>query len=115
MRAKIGNLLSEEQEVMGGAVQGSVLGVMDHNAVMEFVDEEVTDDVFKYVDDLTLQEAVERDAACLVDNSGTRPIHTFKPAKIQKNFEKLADACSNKGLKINGKKTQLLSISKRTV
>ena len=35
MRVKIGSILSTERDVTGGAVQGSVLGVMDHNAVME--------------------------------------------------------------------------------
>ena len=39
MRVKIGNLLSEEKIVTGGAVQGSVLGVLDHNAVLEYIDE----------------------------------------------------------------------------
>ena len=34
MRVKTGNILSQEPEVTGGAVQSSVLGVMDHNAVI---------------------------------------------------------------------------------
>ena len=58
MRVKIGNVLSDEQEVTGGTVQGSVLVVLDHNAVMEFVDEALdSTDVFKYVDDLTVEVA----------------------------------------------------------
>ena len=56
MRDNIGNVLSSEQEVTGGAVQGSVLGVMDHNAVMEYVGK----DFFKYVDDLTLTEPIKK-------------------------------------------------------
>ena len=39
MTVKIGNTLSPPELVTGGAVQGSVLGVLDHNAVMESVDE----------------------------------------------------------------------------
>ena len=34
MQVKVGNTLSPRLHVTGGAVQGSVLGVMDHNAVM---------------------------------------------------------------------------------
>ena len=37
---KFGNKLSDEQEVTGGAVQRSVLGVMDHNAVVELFDKD---------------------------------------------------------------------------
>ena len=68
MRVKIGNLLSDEHVVTGGAVQGSVLGVMDHNAVLEFLDENITDqEIYKYVDDLTMDEAVQKDIDCLVE------------------------------------------------
>ena len=64
MSVKIGNLLSHEYPVTGGAIQGSVLGVMDHNSVLEFLDEDATDqDVYKYVDDLTLYEVVEKKCA----------------------------------------------------
>ena len=40
MRVKVGNILSNSHPVTGGAVQGSVLGVMGHNAIMEFIDED---------------------------------------------------------------------------
>ena len=59
MTVKVGNTLSEPQSVTGGApgvVQGSVLGVLDHNLVMERVDEEFVSDSHKYVDDLTTTE-----------------------------------------------------------
>ena len=57
MRVKIGNILSNEKIITGGAVQGSVLGVLDHNAVLEFVDEDLdvnSTGIYKYVDDLKL-------------------------------------------------------------
>ena len=41
MRVKVGNILSHEQEVTGGAVQGSILGVMDHNAVLEDINDDI--------------------------------------------------------------------------
>ena len=43
MRVKIGNLPSNEHHVHGGAVQESVLGVLDHNAVLEFIVEDVNE------------------------------------------------------------------------
>ena len=42
----------------GGAVQGSVLGVMDHNAVRDIVNESFLSDSHKYIDDLTSTEAI---------------------------------------------------------
>ena len=40
MRVKIGNVCSADNEVTGGAVQGSIMGVMDHNAVLDNIEEE---------------------------------------------------------------------------
>ena len=48
MRVKIGNILSEKKLITGGAVQGSLLGVLDHNAVLEFVDDEINQGIYKY-------------------------------------------------------------------
>ena len=62
MQVKIGNALSDAFPVTGGAVQGSVLGVMDHNAVMENVDENFLTDSHKYVIDLTTTEAIAHSA-----------------------------------------------------
>ena len=40
MKVKVGNILSDPIPVTGGAVQGSILGVLDHNAVLEDIDSE---------------------------------------------------------------------------
>ena len=112
MRVKIGNVVSDEREITGGAVQGSVLGVMDHNAVMELVDEDLEEaEIFKYVDDLTVLEMVEAGVPCIVDSTEERPRHMFRPTKIQQSFDTISDVCLSRGLKINEQKTQLLSIS----
>ena len=64
MRVKVGNIISDKHHVTGGAVQGSVLGVLDHNAVIEFLDEDIAyQDVYKYVDDLTVDEEIPQDIA----------------------------------------------------
>ena len=112
MRVKIGNILSDKQAVTGGAVQGSVLGVLDHNAVMEFVDKDLNEEteVYKYVDDLTLEETIDKEIPSLVDTSNEKPVHLFRPPKIQEGFNTLQESCTTRGLKINEKNTQLLSI-----
>ena len=40
-----------------------------------------------------------------------RETHVFKPLRTQRNFDTLNSACDERGLKINDKKTQPLSIS----
>ena len=112
MRIKIGNILSDPHPVTGGAVQGSVLGVMDHNAVLEYIDEEIEDQKFyKYIDDLTLEEKIEKDIRTLVDNDSEPPTHYFKPPRTQETLEAISEKCNELGLKINEKKTQLLTVS----
>ena len=62
MHVKVGNALSATLPVTGGAVQGSVSGVMDHNACMESVEENFLSDSHKYVDDLTTTETIPHTA-----------------------------------------------------
>ena len=54
------NSISEPCRITGGAVQGSILGIMDHNAVLENLDDGL-DEIYiaKYVDDITLIETVK--------------------------------------------------------
>ena len=112
MRVKIGNILSDHKPVTGGAVQGSVLGVMDHNAVLEGINDNIDQDMFKYVDDLTMEETVSGSIPCLIDrNDNGTESHLFRPTQTQESFDQLTEECANKGLKINAKKTQLLTIS----
>lgn len=112
MCVKIGNVLLQPHPVTGGAVQGSVLGVMDHNAVMEHLEgEDGYQDFYKYIDDLTLQETVGKEVATMIDNSGFPPTHFFRPQKTQQSIDRLTEKCDEMGLKINEKKTQLLTIS----
>ena len=114
MRVKVGNMISDEHSVTGGAVQGSVLGVMDHNAVMEFIDDDIDyQNVYKYVDDLTTEEEVDQAISYLAEDHPDilEQVHTFKPPKTQKSIEALEQACQDRKLMVNERKTQLLSIS----
>ena len=59
MVVKIGNEISEPYHITGGAVQGSVLGILDHNAVLESLDDDLLGIyVAKYVDDITIIETI---------------------------------------------------------
>ena len=82
---------------------------MDHNAVLESLDDDITDqDVYKYVDHLTLDKEIDKETTSLIEYlPDNRECHVFKPRSTQENFTKLPDCCEEKGLKINGKKTQL--------
>ena len=113
MQVKVGNVLSEQISVSGGAVQGSILGVLDHNAVLENIDNEFVLPASKYVDDMTLEESTNKCIARVVDFDDDlgKECHTFHVNKTQKTLEKLEEECEIKGLKLNENKTQLLSIS----
>ena len=85
---------------------------MDHNAVMESVDEGFVSRSHKYVDDLTTTErigAVARRGREEGEN-GTN-INTYHAIESQMNIETLSEICDETGLKINDLKTQLLAIS----
>ena len=109
MSVKVGNIVSEKRPVTGGAVQGSILGVLDHNAVIEFVDEGFSVHSEKYVDDMTTLEMIPRNTRYYMDEAyETRLYHA---EETEKSIEKLKRTCEEKNLKINTSKTQLLTIS----
>ena len=114
MRVKVGNTLSDKRAVTGGAVQGSVLGVMDHNAVMELVDEDFLTESHKYVDDLTSTETIDHNAGSYTicgSMKGERDIDVYHAVRSEENLNRITSYCNSAGLKINEKKTQLLAIS----
>ena len=113
MQVKVGNVFSDPIPVTGGAVQGSILEVLDHNAVLESIDNNFTQPASKYVDDLIFEERTNKSTPKVVDleESTVKERHTFLAKRTQKTMEKLEEQCNIKGLKLNEDKTQLLSIS----
>ena len=91
MSVKVGTHISVPKQVTGGAVQGSVLGVLDHNVVLNSLDDEVdpTTHVTKYVDDMTLIETVPADVETEVNAEGNRPLYIIKPRAIKQSFEQI--------------------------
>ena len=82
MSVKLGSTLSPPQPVTGGAVQGSVLGVLDHNVVLDDLDKNIAGQntyVAKYVDDLTVIDTVEGDVVSDIDCQTSRPIRADLP------------------------------------
>ena len=101
-----------DRRITGGAVQGSVLGIIDHNAVLESLDDNLLDIyIAKYVDDITLIEAIPKYVTTDIDNQTDKPTHTFLPPKSQYALDTIANNATKKSMVINKKKTQLLTIS----
>ena len=94
-------------------MQGSVLGVLDHNVVLDDIDDKVNPSIYvaKYVDDLTKIETVESDVTTSINNENSRPLHSFCPMSSTESFESIKTRSKEKGLKINDSKTQVLSVS----
>ena len=101
MRVKVGGVLSEDVPVTGRAVQGSILGVLDHNAVLEDVEENLSAQAEKYFDDLTLFEPILVGRPGLVEDNG---VASYQARSCQRGLELLEETCLQKGLKINEKK-----------
>ena len=110
MQVKVGNTLLPRLPVTGGAVQGIVLGVMDHDPVMEIVDEGFLTDSHKYVDDLTSTESIEHKAGRYTVSGvlkNERDIDVYHAEKLEENIRRITYHCEKTRLKINQKKTQL--------
>ena len=73
MSVKIGTYISTPKKVTGGAVQGSVLGVLDHNVVLNNLDSEMNESVHvaKYVDDMTVIETVPNTVTTSIETEVT--------------------------------------------
>ena len=110
MSVKLGTILSKPKPVTGGAVQGSVLGVLDHNVVLNNLDDDLLSVyVAKYVDDMTTAETIDKDANYYMDEAyERREIHA---ELTEKSIIDLKKTCGEKHLLINDKKTQLLAVS----
>ena len=88
MQVKVGNILSDPILVTGGVVQGSILGVLDHNAVLENNDSDFMQPTSKYVDDMTLVENTTHSAPSIVDFNDTlgKECHTFQAKLTQRTM-----------------------------
>ena len=90
MQVKVGNILSALTPITRGAVQGSILGVMDHNAVLESIEEHCAFNLTaeKYVDDLTVVEEIPKETPCMTESDGeivmTRAKKTERAVEIIK-------------------------------
>ena len=99
MSVRIGTLTSDKLPITSGAVQGSVLGVLDHNVVLNHLDKNLPDSIYsaKYMDDLTLIETVPNSVQTDIDTSGNRPMHNLLPADSQRAFNVIKSKREAKG------------------
>ena len=86
------------------------MGVMDHNAVLESIEEGCNTRAEKYVDDLTVFEAIPTSRPYYRDDEDRL---IYQAPESQRSMETIEETCEVKGLKINDKKTQVISISTR--
>ena len=108
MVVKIGTVCSPPKPITGGAVQGSVLGVLDHNAVLENLDDDILDVyVAKYIHDITIVEQLPKDIP-YIEQTDHQLVH---PPRTQSAFNTTLARAESKSMKINANKTQILSIS----
>ena len=105
MVVKVGTTISDPVRITGGAVQGSLLGILDHNAVLESLDDDLLGiHIAKYVDDITIIEPVSKDIAVKEDLSNSRPLHTFQPPHAQIALDTIATRAKDKKMQINKKR-----------
>ena len=77
MSVKLGTIPSTPKPVIGGAVQGSVLGVLDHNVVLNNLDDNLLQVyVAKYVDDMTVIDKVDNSVRTVIDDTHTQSPYT---------------------------------------
>ena len=86
---------------------------MDHNAVLEAVDEDFLSESHKYVDDLTTTESIAPTAVGYEhqDEIGGVVTDVYHAPMSELNLNTLTNYCEGTGLKVNESKTQLLAIS----
>ena len=113
MLVKLGTIQSKPKEVTGGAVQGSVLGVLDHNVVLNDLDQGLNKDIYiaKYIDDMTMVDTIPLGTPHTVNSEGTKQLVTLYPTRPEKAFNKICKSAEKRGLKINSQKTQLLTVA----
>ena len=100
--------------ICGSYINLTWFDVLDHNAVIKYVDKDASQDIYKYIEDLTLSEEITQNVKYLIYNTGGIQTHFFRPEQTQKSFDKLNEACSIRGNKINEKKSQWLSVPNNT-
>ena len=101
MVVKVGTEISEPVRITGGAVQGSVLGILDHNAVLESLDDNLLDvHVTEHVDDITMVEPIPKNKRVEEDLTGSKPIHVFQPEKSQVALDTVARRAQKKACKL---------------
>ena len=87
-------------------MQGSNLGVLDHNAVLEMIDSSFTQPANKYIEDMTLEECTSKEIPCVTDfnDNSSKERLTFYAKTTQRTMERLEEECEIKGLKFNDKR-----------
>ena len=102
MQVRVGSVTSARKPVFGGCVQGSLLGVMQHNMCLDSLDDGLEEVTSKYVDDMSLIEGLSTSES---DNEGM-----IRAGKSEAAFKLIKERAEEVNMKVNTDKTTLLCI-----
>ena len=86
--------MSKSISITDGAVQGSILRVMDHNAVLEEMDDHIDPEsnCYKYVDGATLVETIKKEEIQIQDDNEL----ILHEIKTEGSFSEVERRCDEK-------------------
>ena len=102
MQVRVGSVTSERRPVNGGCVQGSLLGVMQHNMCLDALDDGLENVTSKYVDDMSLIEGLS--------TSDRDPEGLLRARNSEEAFKLIKRRAEDVEMKVNTDKTTLLCI-----
>ena len=110
MVVKIGTETSEPCKITGGAVQGSVLGILNHNVVLESLDDDLLGIyIAKYEDDITIVEDILKEYPYQLTEEEAIMKQVMQRQHTQRALDTITKRAEEKHLKINGLKPQILT------
>ena len=73
---------------------------MNHNAVLEDINDDMHLEAEKYVDDLTVLETVRKEVPFLIEDQNTPVAKLSRARATERSVEILDDTCKRKNLKL---------------
>ena len=105
MAVRVGQNILELREVNGGCIQGSLLGILQHNVCLDHLDDDLDVDSSKYVDDMFLLEGLHQ-AEAEEDEEGK----ILRARSSEHAFKIIKNRAEAVNMKVNADKTTHLCI-----
>ena len=110
MAVRVGSTMSGPRRVNGGCVQGCLLGILQHNVCLEGLDDDLNVETSKYMDDMSVVEALDQSAA-EQDAGGVQGAVLVRALESESAFDTIKERAESVDMKVNSNKTSLLCIS----